>query len=304
MFFAIILFFSCNSDDSNSSSCSQVSNVSFYTNSTSIQILFDSNNGVNSFEIEYGLSGFSYGSGSKETTSNNYFEISYLSPSTTYDIYITSICSSQEHSNPKGLLSVTTDPSKCQGTPTLNVEQFSLDQIRLSYNFDGEWIESYEVEYGVAGFSLGTGTIITTESYDTSTTITQFQPDTTYDFYVRANCSESGSDFSQYAMKQHTTTSYCPKPYDLDVTYISGTSCDINDLKVFRFDWSYYSNSNIVNYTISLPDFGDAPEFGGTFDTSNNTISIQGLFCGTFDFYVRANCDDNSSSDWAGPYTF
>jgi hypothetical protein len=243
------------------------------------------------------------GSGTILTTSNANILLSDLSPNTTYDVYITSICNSQEQSNPSGLFSITTNPSECDGIPNLTISQTSLERIRLSYNSNGLDVESYEIEYGMVGFSLGTGTIITTESFNTVTNITEFEPNSIYDFYIRANCSDTGSDFSSYNMVQYQTLEYCPEPFNLSYMSLGG-SCTVNNPYTYRFDWDYYSNSNATSFTISVPDFGEPPTNGSQFTTSNTTITISGLFCVEDDFYVRANCDDGSVSEWAGPLTF
>lgn len=54
-------------------------------------LTFSGGNNTNSYKIEYGLTGFAIGSGKSITTSNMNVEISDLIPSTTYDIYITSL---------------------------------------------------------------------------------------------------------------------------------------------------------------------------------------------------------------------
>ncbi|WP_143337022.1 hypothetical protein [Dokdonia pacifica] len=78
--------------------------------STQININYDTNtSNANSFEIEYGITGFSLGTGDRLTTSNSFALIENLTPNTTYDIYITSICSSESRSEPAELLAITTN---------------------------------------------------------------------------------------------------------------------------------------------------------------------------------------------------
>ncbi len=294
-----VIVFSCESDDS--PSCPQVRDISFFAESTSISIQYNPENNANSYRIEYGQSGFSLGNGTQITTSDTFFRIEGLEPSTTYDIYVTSICSAQDEGRTVSLLSVTTDMSECSGTPNLNISQFSLDRLQLNFSSNGLFVNNYEIEYGIAGFDLGMGTIIETDN--SSFQLLEFQPETTYDFYLRANCSPSGNDYSSYTKVEYTTLPYCPKPTNLNAVYVSGT-CTFSDPNVYQFSWSYISGSNVVSYTVSLSDFGDPPTNGNQFTTSNESINIQGLFCTEDDFYVRANCDDGSVSEWAGPVTF
>jgi len=51
---------------------------------------------------------------------------------------------------------------------------------------------NYEVEYGVSGFTLGSGQLVSA-SNDTSITITSLVPNTGYDVYIRAICSANDS---------------------------------------------------------------------------------------------------------------
>ena len=55
----------------------------------------------------------------------------------------------------------------------------------------------WEVEYGNAGFTLGTGTKVTATA--TTMTVSNLSPSTTYDFYVRSLC--GGGDTSAYSSK-------------------------------------------------------------------------------------------------------
>ncbi len=75
----------------------------------------------------------------------------------------------------------------------------------------------WEIQYGVSGFVLGTGTIV--ESSSSPATITELKPNTTYDVFVRAVCSESNK--SDWSVKRSFTTlpeSQTPAslPYEID----------------------------------------------------------------------------------------
>lgn len=60
----------------------------------------------------------------------------------------------------------------------------------------------FEIEYGIAGFTQGTGVVLTaTSSPYTITNITQ--DDTTFDFYIRSKC---GTEYSNWTKKQTFTT--------------------------------------------------------------------------------------------------
>jgi hypothetical protein len=296
--FLFILLNSCSSENDDEASCPQVSNLNFSAQATDLYIYFNPPNGVNSFEIEYGISGFTYGSGMKITTSSSDYTIPNLIPSTTYDVYVSSICSANEKSAPVSYLSLTTTESLCQTIPTLTAGQIFYNEISVSFSTNGaSFVESYELEYGLAGFTLGTGTTLTNNS--SGIDILNFQPDTTYDIYGRVKC--NGSDYSQYSLIQYRTLESCPAPYSLNATFTGGSCSTLS--AGYNFSWQYPFGLNPINYEISIVSLGGTPT-GASFTTSNQAIGITNFSCADRDFYVRARCADGTLSDWGGPFTF
>jgi len=299
LFFGLTIINSCK-DDVPEDSCPKVEGLNFYSTSSRIEISYYAE-GVNSYKIEYGLTGFNEGSGETFITSNTNFEIDNLTPSTTYDVYVTSICSSTESSKSVGLYSITTDQSLCDSTnSSINIYQYSLSNISVNIDSSGEnsyEIVKYELEYGIEGFTQGSGTLLDVQSNGVIS-ITDFQPNTTYDFYYRANC--SGNDYGDYKFAQYTTLSSCPEPTNVSVSYQSG-SCS-NGSASYYFNWDYYSGADIVNYSVSIRSTGQEPY--SSFTTTNTHISLTNFYCGSRDFYVRANCNNGGTSDWYGPFPF
>ena len=64
----------------------------------------------------------------------------------------------------------------------------------------------YEIEYGAAGFTQGSGTTLTANT--TATTLTGLTPSSTYDVYVRANCGSDASEWTKFTF----TTDCNPQP--------------------------------------------------------------------------------------------
>ncbi len=99
------------------------------------------NGSATTWEIEYGQSGFTQGSGTTITTSSNPYAISGLSTATTYDWYIRSSCGGGDNSSWIGPSSFTTS---CGGTINLFPYNESFEgttcwiQSDLT-NTDGEW---------------------------------------------------------------------------------------------------------------------------------------------------------------------
>jgi hypothetical protein len=279
-----------------------VENANLNVSPTGIYFYFEANQNSNSYLIEYGPTGFSKGMGITRITSQTSLEIIGLTPSTTYDVYITSICSADDRSSDYKISSITTNASQCNGTVSLSLTQFySPSDVDLSISYSDSTPESYDIEYGLQGFTLGSGTKISTSYLDTSLSVGNIQPLTNYDFYIRAVC--YGNDPGSYRKFQYRTIESCPKPGNLDSYVISG-SCT-SGTQTRAFTWSYLSG-NPTSFTVSLVTNLNiySPDSGSTTITSNTGIAFSNLFCLWKAFYVKANCTDGSSSGWAGPFYF
>lgn len=298
LFIALIVFFGCSrGTDEPENSCPTISSASFQAFATSVNINIGTSASVNSYKIEYGKSGFALGSGKSLVSSNLFFEITDLQPSTTYDFYIYSICSSTEQSVPYKLSSVTTQESKCKGDVSLEFYQYSASEITLLFDYSPGSALTYELEYGEPGFTLGTGTKMSTSKYENMMTLRNLPVNKAYDFYARAVCSEG--DPSAYKKYSYTTTPTCPKPFNLKSHLVSGSCNSGSALR--NFSWASYGSPD--SYTISLVMDINSPPGGQTFTTSSTAIAIGNMFCDWKAFYVKSNCG-SSSSEWAGPYIF
>jgi hypothetical protein len=192
----VSMFIACSKDSG--SGCAKVREAGFsITTPTRIDLQIDGD--ANSYQIDYGLTGFTQGSGTVFTTSDSYVEIVGLTPSTTYDFYIKSICSPTEMSSAYKVGSVTTDPSACTGNTTIMIYQITEDSIEIDLTYPGNAVE-YQVQFGLQGFALGTGT--TAISDDESIYLAGLIIGETYDFYARAKCIEG--EWSPY--KKYTFT--------------------------------------------------------------------------------------------------
>lgn len=295
-----VLLMGCSGGDDGGSNCGKVESVSFSTTPVAVTLYFTSGSNANSFKVEYGPTGFRPGAGTSVVTSNTQVEITGLVPSTTYDFYITGICSDTESSAPYKLSSVTTQVSQCTGTTSVQFGQLYPNEIELQFAYSGGYAESYEVEYGPVGFTLGTGTKATTSLGVSSKTLTGIQASTAYDFYVRSYC--ASGEKTPFVKFSYTTMNGCPKPFNLNSWIVSG-NCN-SGTAIRAFSWSYLSGSP-QSYTISIVQGAtDHPENGNTYITSTTGISIGNMFCNWRVFYVKANCTGNDSSEWAGPYYF
>jgi uncharacterized repeat protein (TIGR03806 family) len=107
--FAVILF-SCNNDDDLVAACDKATNVSA-TNitTTSATIVWNDPNNVGSYFIEYGVSGFSLGTGTTLIESATTADLQNLLPETTYDVYVQVVCNTDNLSMYTDVYTFTTE---------------------------------------------------------------------------------------------------------------------------------------------------------------------------------------------------
>ena len=98
--FLFVLLMGCSGGDDGGSNCGKVESVTFSTTPVAVTLYFTGGTNANSFKVEYGPTGFRQGTGTSVVTSNTQVEVTGLVPSTTYDFYITGICSDTENSTP------------------------------------------------------------------------------------------------------------------------------------------------------------------------------------------------------------
>jgi uncharacterized repeat protein (TIGR03806 family) len=105
-----LLLFACNNDDDLIAACDAVTNVSSNTiTSNSATITWEDANTTALYTIEYGVTGFSLGSGTSTSVSETSLSVTGLSANTTYDVYIQSVCTTNNVSMYTGVYSFTTN---------------------------------------------------------------------------------------------------------------------------------------------------------------------------------------------------
>jgi uncharacterized repeat protein (TIGR03806 family) len=139
-----LLLFACNNDDD-----IFVEQCAIPTNLTESNITYNSvtlnwedSNEAPSFRIQYGLSGFTIGSGNSFTVDENSSLISSLTPNTTYDYYVEALCDSNNSSMLTSVRSFTTLPEPVipefrQNLSEMNLFAGDLDKLQPSiYAFE------------------------------------------------------------------------------------------------------------------------------------------------------------------------
>lgn len=143
-------------------------------------------NGESEWIIEYGPDGFTLGTGTILTVTENPYIITGLDPETSYDIYLSADCGSAT-SEESAVISITTLPL-CIPLNALNVLNTTYNSVNLGWTQNGAVF--YEIEYGVSGFIQGSGSFASSLT-GSSKNITGLLSNTEYDFYIRAYCGSS-----------------------------------------------------------------------------------------------------------------
>ncbi|PWI31452.1 hypothetical protein DI383_01940 [Flavobacteriaceae bacterium LYZ1037] len=152
-------------------------------------------------QIEYGLQGFTLGSGTTQVEPDFYDQhatVTGLNAETTYDFYLRNICDSVGYSAWIGPISVTTEEIPFN-VNCLDPVNFELNQIYTSggsdylvFVWDAQNSENtWQLSKSAVGTPAGSDAIIDT-SYNPVQLTNHTSTGVVYDFYVRANCSVDG----------------------------------------------------------------------------------------------------------------
>ena len=185
------------------------------------------------FEAEYGVQGFSHGSGTPVITGNSTLSLSNLQPDTDYDVYVRCVCDT-DLLGEWAMTTFHTDTlvppappvieDTCSAVFNLHLIEVDTMAATIGWSFEGE-PDHFEAEYGMQGFSQGTGTTVgITESF---LYISDLLPDTHYDVYVRCVCE---SDlFGEWAMMSFHTDTLVPPAPPIDPVDSTGIQTFTND---------------------------------------------------------------------------
>lgn len=156
------------------------------TDVTKVTVTWSANGDENSWQVQYGATGFTLGAGTITASATPTKVISGLVGTTSYQFYVRSNCSANENSDWVGPITVNAVGASSCTTPTnLSAVRSLNTQALLTWNAGGTET-SWEIQYGNVGFAVGGGTSVI--STTTSKTISGLGA-TSYDFYVRAKCS-------------------------------------------------------------------------------------------------------------------
>lgn len=156
----------------------------------------------------------------------------------------------------------------------------------------------YQFEYGLAGFSHGSGTVLITPnlfSADISMTAGN-----TYQFYVRGYCDATGGysqwagPFSYYSDENHNL---CLSPSNIQYTI----EYDSSDEPIgANMTWDH--NGESIFECVMVSDGGNPNDGNVQAVSFSEGIPTYFLDQNTeYDFYIRANCKNGNTPNWVGP---
>jgi uncharacterized repeat protein (TIGR03806 family) len=164
--FALIMF-SCEKDDGITPVCNTVTNVSSNSiTSNSAIITWNELDASVSYNIEYGVSGFTLGSGTTAIVSIASIQLSALQANTTYDIYIQTECNSNSLSAYTNVYSFTTlEPAVIpEFRPNLSelnlfsndLSELNITPLAFEYNLNSTLFSDYAKKQRIIALPDGT----------------------------------------------------------------------------------------------------------------------------------------------------
>ena len=211
-------------------------------------------------------------------------------PSSTYQIAFEGI-NNWGYANVIDQVEIKEAPS-CLPPSSLSVSNLTTSSVDLGWVENGS-ATTWDIQWGLQGFALGTGTIIS----GTSTNPHQLMGlngNTTYAFYVRADC--GGGDLSTWVGPfSFTTLVSCVQPSNITSLNTTSTTALI--------DWT--ENGTATTWEIQWGVTGFVLGTGVSDTTTSKPYLVTPLSPEVvYDLYIRAVCGASDSSVWIGPLTF
>ena len=168
-----------------SPSCSAPSNTGI-TGLTPHTVQFNwTSGGSTNYNVEYGVAGFTLGTGTVvSVVTDTFLVVNTLSSDTEYDWYVQDSCGVNDLSVWTAGNSFTTLIS-CHAPTNDIVTDITTVSAQLNWTSGGS--SNYNVEYGINGFTRGTGTVVNVVS-DTFAIVSGLSNGTVYDWYVQDSC--------------------------------------------------------------------------------------------------------------------
>lgn len=174
---------------------------------------------------------------------------------------------------------------------------FSLGAANVgTFNADLFWSTSGSisiVEWGPAGFVVGTGQGNFMSTTNDTLSLTGLMANTCYDFYVQDSCLNGNSAW--VGPINFCTLPTCPMPTNLGANNVDSVSATLV--------WD--GNSVPSTYIVEYGGIGLQPGAGTVVVAAADSVTLTGLNnASDYCFYVREVCSPTDTSSWAGPFCF
>src|SRR5690554_4648372 len=244
-----------------------------------------------SFIVEYGPAGFTPGSGDSLTVLIDTFTVlSSLISDQDYDYYVSVECSDGSFSTPaKGSF---TTLLACPVPTGFSLVEKDGNSVELTWDVAMGGPTAFDIEYGPTGFALGSGTTVGAPP----AIITGLSSNTSYDFYVIAQCGAADGESQATNPITVVTDITCPTPTNLAFSNIGQDSVVITWDANSTTDW--YIEYDTVGFT-------QGSSSNPVLNATTNPYDLLGLDTAyTYDVYLWADCGVQGLSDIVGPISF
>lgn len=255
------------------------------------------------WEVAYGPVGFNPASGTSVTTTTPSITLSGLTPRTSYDVYVRSLCG-QTQSDWSDAVSFTTPCSSTCGFVFALEDSYgdSWNGASLTVMQFGNAVNTLTVDDEI---NTATVTLCDNEpfsliwnsgSYDSEASFTLTDPFGTT-LYSCADGSALSDGATIYSGMASCTPVTCHAPSGLVASNITDNSVDLT--------WTAGVSSLSDSYIVEYGPTGFAPGTGTTVTTTSTSVTLTGLTGGvTYDARVRKDCGLGDVSFWSAPVSF
>ena len=276
--------------------------------SSSATINWTAGDSETSWNIEYGLAGFTQGTGTTDTTTTMTYSLSDLVSNTTYHFYVQADCDTST-SDWVGPLVLTTAPG-CgdtifdSGGATGNYANNDLITVTIFPENPGDLVTftfiSFDTENNYDFLTVYDGPDVSSTEVGSFSGSTIPDPisstDATGALTFVFDSDGSVNDPGYEILVSCAPPPSCYPPTALTISNISGSTAD--------FNWTAGTGNSMWEYVI-VPTGDPAPTGNGTSTDVTSTQFTELDFETTYDVYVRADCGtEDGYSTWSGPVTF
>ncbi|MEM7185688.1 MAG: fibronectin type III domain-containing protein [Bacteroidota bacterium] len=174
----------------------------------------------------------------------------------------------------------------CSQPENISIDQVNSTSVFFSWDTGGE--SAFEVEYGVRGFQLGSGSVVQTSQQELL--IDGLEPLTQYELFLRSNCGRDGySGYISALFQTLENVELCNTPTNLALVAVSSSTIELT-----------WDENNETAWEVEYGTIGFPVGTGTTAQATQSNYEITGLDASTtYEIYVRANCGAEGFSEFS-----